>query len=87
MVAYFKDQKSMCRHCKNLLDLPSEVKLDLQPICITESSSKAICVFSYNLVLMLMPKDRISNYRKRLLLKSLLSTMNSEIFKEKDQIG
>ena len=41
MVAYFKDQKSMCRHCKNLLDLPSEVKLDLQPICITESSSKA----------------------------------------------
>ena len=31
MVAYFKDQKYMCRHCKNLLDLPSEVKLDLQP--------------------------------------------------------
>ena len=29
-----------------------------------------------------------SNYSwKRLFLKSLLSTMNSEIFKEKDQIG
>ena len=37
MAAYFKNQKSMSRHCKNLLDLSSEVKLDLQPIFKTEN--------------------------------------------------
>ena len=36
---------------------------------------------------MLVRKDRLFNYRKRLFLKSLLSTMNSETFKEKDKIG
>ena len=98
MVAYFKDQKSMSRHCKNLFDY--KFKRNFCSLsCFAGSYSNpcslqmytnifSICIFSYKLVLMLMPKDRMSNYSwKRLFLKSLLYTMNSEIFKEKDQIG
>ena len=55
MVAYFKDQKSMSQHCKNLLDLPSEVKLDLHRICITESSSKVWELQRKNFILWINP--------------------------------